>query len=92
MGIRLPMVIVSPYAKPGFVDSNDASFASILAFTEHLYGLEPLNKVDGNAYDYFKSFDFSQQPLPPISLQQHPVLSSSIQYMERHPPNPHEAT
>ena len=51
MGVRLPMVIVSPYAKPRFADGNDASFASILAFTEHLYGLQPLNEVDRNAYD-----------------------------------------
>ena len=41
-GIRVPMVIVSPYAKPAFTDSKAASFASILAFTEHLFGLEPL--------------------------------------------------
>jgi phospholipase C len=92
MGIRLPMVIVSPYAKPGFVDSNDASFASILAFTEHLYGLKRLNKVDGNAYDYFQSFDFSQRPLPPIPLPQHRVPTSSLRFMQRHPPDPNDPT
>ena len=92
MGIRLPMVIVSPYAKPHFVDSNDASFASILAFTEHLYGLKALNKVDGNAYDYFNSFDFSQRPLPPIPLPQHRVPPSSIRHMKLHPPDPNDAT
>jgi phospholipase C len=92
MGIRLPMVIVSPYAKPGFVDSNIASFASILAFTERLYGLRPLNKVDAGAYDYFKSFDFSQQPLPPIDLPQHVVPRRSLWFMRTHPPNPYDPT
>jgi phospholipase C len=92
MGVRLPMVIVSPYAKQRFVDSNDASFASILAFTEHLYGLKPLNKMDGNAYDYFDSFDFSQQPLPPVPLPQHPVPMSSIHFTQQNPPNPNDPT
>jgi phospholipase C len=92
MGVRLPMVIVSPFAKPRFVDGNDASFASILAFTEHLYGLQPMNKVDRNAYDYFQSFDFGQRPLPPIPLPQHRVPPSSLRYLQRHPPDPNDPT
>jgi phospholipase C len=92
MGIRLPMVIVSPYAKPGFVDSNVASFASILAFTEHLYGLKRLNKVDGSAYDYFDSFDFGQRPLPPIPLPRHRVPPSSLRFVQSHPPDPNDPT
>ncbi len=92
LGIRLPMVIVSPYAKQGFVDHNDASFASILAFTEHIFGLPRLNKVDGAAYDYFQSFNFAQKPLPPIPLPRHLVPASSIEYMKIHPPNPNDPT
>jgi phospholipase C len=92
MGVRLPMVIVSPYAKPHFVDSNVATFASILAFTERLYGLQPLNKVDANAYDYFNSFDFSQKPLPPIPLPQHRVPPASLRFVRQHPPNPDDPT
>ena len=34
MGIRVPMVIVSPYARRGFTDSNVATYASLLAFAE----------------------------------------------------------
>ena len=34
LGIRTPMVVVSPWARPGFVDSNEASMASLLAFAE----------------------------------------------------------
>jgi phospholipase C len=92
MGVRVPMVIVSPYAKPRFVDSNDASFASVLAFTEHLYGLQSLNRVDRTAYDYFDSFDFGQQPLPPVALPQHPVAQSSQDYVAKHPPDPRDPT
>ena len=40
------MILISPYAKPGYTDSTVASFASILAFSEHVLGLAPLNNVD----------------------------------------------
>jgi phospholipase C len=65
-GIRTPMIIVSPWTKPGYTDSMQASYASILAFTEHSYGLLPLNDTDRLAYDYSNAFDFSQQPLAPV--------------------------
>ena len=45
------------------MDSTDASIASMLAFTEHNFGLSPLNENDANAYDYANSFDYSQAPL-----------------------------
>src|SRR2546422_4724334 len=62
LGIRVPMVIVSPYAIPGSTDSADASVASMLAFTEHMFGLAPLTSEDANAYDYSNSFGFLQSP------------------------------
>ena len=67
-GIRLPMIMISPWAKPLFVDHTKATLASMLAFTEHVYGLPPLpGGEDATAYDYLQSFDFSQQPQPPIA-------------------------
>src|SRR6185503_19546959 len=73
LGIRVPMVIVSPYAKPGTTDSTTASFSSMLAYMEHTFGLAPLSPADANAYDYANSFDYGQQPLQPIPLSRHPV-------------------
>src|SRR2546423_333248 len=35
LGLRVPMLIVSPYAKAGSTDTHVASIASILAFAEH---------------------------------------------------------
>ena len=84
-GVRVPMVIVSPYAKPGYVDTTDASFASILAFVEHGFGLPPLTSVDANAYDYANAFDFSSPPRSPIALPEHAVPRSSLRWMAAHP-------
>ena len=88
MGIRVPMVIVSPYAKPGYTDSNVASFASILAYVEHNFNLPSLGQADSTSYDYSDSFDYSQTPnLRLNSLTQHAVPPSSKEYLRQHPPS-----
>ncbi len=55
-GIRVPMVIVSPFAKLGYTDSTPTTFAGTLAFVEHTFGLPALNTTDGSAYDYRNAF------------------------------------
>lgn len=58
-GIRLPFILLSPFAKPASTDSTPASFASILAFTEHNFGLPPLEENDSSAYDLNHMFNLS---------------------------------
>lgn len=70
-GPRVPVVIVSPYAKAGYTDSTPATFASILAYEEYVFGLRPLSANDAAAYDFANSFNYSQTPLTPIALTQH---------------------
>ena len=57
-GIRVPMVIVSPFAKLGYTDSTPTTFAGTLAFVEHTFGLAALNTTDASAYDYRNAFCF----------------------------------
>jgi phospholipase C len=85
LGIREPFLIVSPYAKPGFTDSNVASFASMLTFAERTFGLAPLSNIDADAYAYEDAFDFTQAPLRPIALPQHPVPELSIRWLTHNP-------
>ena len=91
LGPRVPMVIVSPFARAGYTDSSVAGFVSMLAFIEHVFGLEPLSTRDAEAYDYADSFDFTQAPLAPIPLAHHSVPISSTTYLRTHPQAP-EAT
>jgi phospholipase C len=91
LGIRTPMVIVSPWARPGYVDSNEASIASMLAFTEHTFGLNPLSDRDRTAYDYSESFDFDQTPLAPVPIT-HSKLSPHQRWVFNHPPKNPEGT
>jgi phospholipase C len=86
MGIRVPMIIISPYAKAGYTDSNTASFASILAYVEQNFGLPSLGQADATSYDYSDSFDYSQAPILRFTpLKQHSVPAASRKYMRLHP-------
>jgi phospholipase C len=85
LGIRVPMVIVSPYAVPGGTDSNVASFPSLLAFTEHTFGLPPLSSVDANAYDYAGAFNFLQQPRRGIPMVRSTVPAWERRWVAAHP-------
>jgi phospholipase C len=87
LGIRVPMVIASPYAKPRFVDSNRASFASLLAFTEHTFGLPALGGKDSAAYDYSDAFNYGQTPNPPAAMIQTRLSTQERQRLRtiRHP-------
>ena len=70
-GPRVPMVIVSPYAKPGFTDSTPATSVSMLTFIERTFGLLPLNPCatedswdphctdDARDYNGQQTYDFS---------------------------------
>jgi phospholipase C len=91
-GIRVPLLIVSPWANPGYTDSNVATWASMLAFAERAFGIAPLSPIDAAAYDYSEAFDFTQGPLDPIVLRSHPVPPESIRYMREHPPDPNDPT
>jgi hypothetical protein len=87
------MVIVSPYARPGYTDSNVASIASILAYTEYALGAQSLNSEDATAYDYNQAFDYSQTPLQATAgLRTHVVPRSSRRWMVQHPGNPRDPT
>jgi phospholipase C len=91
-GLRMPMVIVSPYAKPHYTDSHNATFVSMLTFTEHVFGLEPLTGRDGNGYDYGDSFNFNQPQLRTPKMTISHISKRERQYLEAHPADPNDPT
>ncbi len=58
-GSRVPALIVSPFAKRGFVDKTPYDTTSIIKFITKRFGLEPLPGVRANAGDLSNAFDFS---------------------------------
>jgi phospholipase C len=63
LGFRVPMLIISPYAKHGYVSHTQYETASILRFAEDLFGLGQLAAADRRAASpAADAFDFSQRP------------------------------
>jgi phospholipase C len=86
-GLRVPGLVISPYAKRGFVDHQILSFDAYLKFVEDVFlrgqRLDPKN--DGRPDtrplvrenvpllgDLAKDFDFHQKPRPPLVLRPYP--------------------
>jgi phospholipase C len=63
-GSRVPCLVVSPYAKPGHISSQENSHVSILKFCEDTFGLPPLTDRDGQSNGMSDCFDLTQNPLP----------------------------
>ena len=55
-GTRVPGIIISKFAKRGFVDHTQYETVSILTFIEGKYGLQPLTARDANANNLLKAF------------------------------------
>lgn len=62
-GFRVPLIVVSPYAKPAHISHATHDFGSILKFIEETYNLPSLNYADAKADDFSDCFDFNQTPL-----------------------------
>jgi phospholipase C len=86
-GFRVPSLVISPYARRGFVDHQTLSFDAITKFIEDdfLNGQRLDPRTDGRPDprpgvredarvlgDLTLDFNFSQKPRPPLTLPLHP--------------------
>jgi phospholipase C len=68
LGPRVPALVISPYARPHFVDHHIMEFDSILKFIEQDYRLPALTNRDRNAASLLSSLDMSEPPLKSMVL------------------------
>ncbi len=68
-GFRVPLIVVSPYAKPGYISHFNHDFGSILNFVEQNFGLGSLGYADAHADNLADCFSFSQTPLQFRTIQ-----------------------
>jgi len=62
LSFRVPLIVVSPYARHGYVSHVQHEEGSILRFIEDDFGLARLAASDSRADNLQDFFDFSQQP------------------------------
>jgi phospholipase C len=69
-GFRVPLLVISPYAKKHYVSHTKYETASVLRFAEDLYGLNQLAAADKRATSPAGDcFDFTQNPRPFIAIK-----------------------
>ncbi len=61
-GPRAPALLVSPYAKRGFIDNTLLDFTAGLKFIQENWGLPSLAERDANANGLMNAFDFTSPP------------------------------
>ena len=62
-GFRVPLIVISPYARPAHISHVVHDFGSILHMLEENFGLSSLWYADAHADDLSDCFSFSQTPL-----------------------------
>ena len=89
-GLRVPALVISPYARRGFIDHQIISFDAYARFIEDDFlGSARLDPQTDGRFDprpdvretmpqignLARDFDFSQKPRPPLFLPLHPPFS-----------------
>ncbi|HKU82171.1 MAG TPA: alkaline phosphatase family protein [Candidatus Tumulicola sp.] len=69
LGFRVPLIVVSPYAKTGYVSHTQYEFGSILKFVEDTFGLGRLGTTDVRATSIGDVFTFKRKPRPFQKIQ-----------------------
>jgi phospholipase C len=72
-GIRVPAIVVSPYARKHFVSHTVYDHTSILRFIETRFGLPALTNRDKAANPMLGMFDFTKMSNPKPTLVNAPV-------------------
>jgi phospholipase C len=62
-GFRVPLIVISTYARVGYISHVNHDFGSILKFIEQVYRLGSLGYADAPADNLADCFNFSQTPL-----------------------------
>lgn len=75
LGFRVPLIIVSPYAKHGYISEDVHEFSGFLKYTEETFNLASLGTRDVKADDFADCFDYTQtvQPYTPIAVKFDPA-------------------
>jgi len=67
-GSRVGCLVLSPYARSGYISIVQHSHVNLVKFCETTFGLSPLNARDAAADDMSDCFDFTRQPAAPPTV------------------------
>jgi phospholipase C len=83
-GFRVPLVVVSPYAKAAYISHTMHDFGSILKFIETTFNLPSLGYADTTADNLSDCFNLTQTP---ITFQKIPAVLDAAHFInDKSPP------
>lgn len=86
LGFRVPMLVISPYAKKGYLDHEVGDFTSPLSFIADNWGLPYLTERMRLVHNFDHVFDFTQKPRPPdLRPKTRGCFGDAFQFPKDHP-------
>ena len=68
LGFRVPLLVISPYARAGYISHSPHEFSGFLKYTEEVFGLPSLGTRDVAADDFADCFNYAQAPLAYVQV------------------------
>ncbi len=85
LGFRVPLLVLSPYAKRGYVDDAFGEFSSPLRFIADNWGLPHLTKRIRSSHNFEHVFDFKRPPRSPRPLPKIEAYGKFYEFPESFP-------
>ena len=86
-GFRVPLLIVSPWAKHGYVTHVDHTAGGFIKFIEHNFDLGTLGTRDAGADAFSDCFDYTQKPPALTAIPTHVTAQQIILEKDSGPPD-----
>ncbi|HZY70515.1 MAG TPA: alkaline phosphatase family protein [Thermoplasmata archaeon] len=88
LSFRAPLLVISPYARQGYLSHQLGEFSSLLRFIEWRYGFSNLTARDGSAALPLGYFDFNATPRPPMTIGANGNVPPYPMGLQKLPPPP----
>ncbi len=85
LGFRVPLIVVSPYARKGYISKQVHEFSGFLKYTEEIFALPSLGTRDVTADDFADCFDYTQTVTPYVPV---PVTYPPSYFIHEQPSGP----
>jgi phospholipase C len=88
LGIRVPLLVISPFAKAGYVSHFQMDHTSVTRFIENRFDLPALTARDANAWPMLDTLDLQNPPFmtPPSGVPNADADPAGIQWCADNPP------
>lgn len=87
LGFRVPVLVISPYARHGYVSHQTHEASGFLTYIEHNFGLPNLGTRDATAAGFSDCFDYIQPPAHYMAVPTHHTAQELIREKPSGPPD-----